>query len=55
MDLFAEHKQTQRLSLKTYGYLRRQMRRLRRDGLLVWTGYMHTEVYAVIGQQGPAV
>ena len=26
-----------------------------REGLGVWDGHMHTEVYGMIGQQGPAV
>ena len=26
-----------------------------RDGLGVWDGHTHTEVYGMIGQQGPAV
>ena len=27
----------------------------RRDGLWVWDWHMHTEVYGIIGQQGPVV
>ena len=53
MNLFTKQKQTHRL-WKTYGYPMGQVGD-RRDGLGVWDWHMHTEVYGMIGQQGPAV
>ena len=50
MNLFAE--QTHKL-WKTYGYQRGQVRG--RDGLGVWDWHLHTEMYGMTGQQGPAV
>ena len=41
---------------KTYGYQRGRAEDGRvRDGLGVWDCHMHTEVYGMIGQWGPAV
>ena len=52
MNLFAEQKQTHRLS-KTYGYQRGKGAVW--DELGVWDWHMHTKVYGMTGQQGPAV
>ena len=50
-NLFAEEKWTQRLQ-KTYGY--QSGRGGRRDGLGIRNQHMHTEVYGMIYQLGPA-
>ena len=46
MNVFAEQKQT-------HGYQRGQLEK--KDGLGVWDWYMHTAVYGMTGQQGPAI
>ena len=54
MNLFAEQKQT----LKTLNNLRLpkgQAGARGRAGMRVWDWHMHTEVYGIIGQGGPAV
>ena len=49
MNLFAEWKQTHRVG-KTCGYQRGQVGSGR-----IWDWHMHTEVYGMTGQPGPAV
>ena len=53
MNLFAEEKETDRL-WKTYGYQRGKVGG-GMDGLEVWDWHMHTELYGITGQRGPAV
>ena len=51
-NLFIKQKQTHRLWKQTYGYQRGKVEG--RDGLRVWDWHMHTIVYGMNGQQGPA-
>ena len=53
MNLFAKQKHTHRLWKQTYGYQRGTVGV--RDGLEFWDWHMHTAVYGVDGQWGPAV
>ena len=53
MNLSVEQKQTQ--TLKTNLWLAKGIGGGGRDGLGVWDWHMHTEVYGMIGQWGPAV
>ena len=53
MNLFVEQKQTHRL--KTNLWLPKGAGEERMDGLGVWDWHLHTKVYEIIGQQGPAV
>ena len=54
MKLLAEQKQTHRHRKQTYGYQRGQVRGWE-GWTWVWDWHMHTEVYGMTGQQGPAV
>ena len=53
MNVFAEQKQTHRLWKQTYVYQKGQVGG--REGLGVWDWLMHTEVYGMTHQWGPAV
>ena len=53
MNLFAEQKQTQ--TFKKIIFTKGDRRDGGRDGLGIWNWHMHTEVYGMIDQWGPAV
>ena len=53
MNLFVEQKQTHRLQKQTYSYQRGEVEE--KDGLGIWDWDMHTIVYGMDGQRGPAV
>ena len=53
MNLFVEQKKTQNFEINLW--LPKATGAGERDGLEVWNWHMHTVVYGMTGQQGPAV